>query len=363
MAIQHVIFHIPDWIAVGLASGDLRRVGGVIMRADNGRVVAWLRDLTTIATPIELFNALGVATKTAIALASGGTLLTLALAAASLVDIRNRVQRLSTQIETLRAELRAEFEQDRDAEFISSLRTANMVLTSSNADTRRDNALNAINRLYKVQENFISNYEKLRDSNQVLGAHYLNRAMYAATSCARCYLEIGETRSARQSLHDDLKRLNPHITGIVTALMGKHPALFFHKNIERGDVERFIVVQNWLEPRGLMDLIESLREDFWNEEVQQTGLFGQINRLRGSAPRTLQERVDELPEHLTLAELIIENYQRLQSFEMETLYLMQANLAFDDWQALATDDMLQEAKSGVALIELDVPVNLSEFVV
>ena len=39
-----VHLQIPEFIAAGLASGEMQRVGGVIRYTDNKRIIAWLRD-------------------------------------------------------------------------------------------------------------------------------------------------------------------------------------------------------------------------------------------------------------------------------------------------------------------------------
>src|SRR6266498_654900 len=39
-----ILFEIPKWIEKGLASGVLKRVGGVIVKSGSRQVVAWLRD-------------------------------------------------------------------------------------------------------------------------------------------------------------------------------------------------------------------------------------------------------------------------------------------------------------------------------
>ncbi|MGB1289146.1 MAG: hypothetical protein ACPG7F_21610 [Aggregatilineales bacterium] len=362
MSIKQITFSIPDWISLGLETGELERVGGVIRQAGNKRIVAWLRDFPEIGG-VDVLQSLGTTTRTAVALSGGGALLTMALGTATLVTLRNNFKQLSGQLNSLDAALRAEFEQERDAEFLSALRTANMVLTTSNAETRRDNALNAVNRLYKVQENFDSNYQKLIDEQPIPASYYLNRAMYAATACARCYLEIDEHNSARQSIHDDLRRLQVRIRQAVETLMGKYPALYLHPTIERGDVSRFLDIQRWLKSRDLMDIIHDLRRDFWNEEIMQSpetgiGRFNPIRTIQGISP--LDATLARLPEQLTLAEVLIENENRLRIYEQEILFMQQNQYSLAEWEDLATDDMLREAKSGIAIIELEIPLDSSD---
>lgn len=53
-----VVFKVPEWLAAGLESGQLERVGGVIRDAVTKKVVAWLREGDTISTepPSEVLN-------------------------------------------------------------------------------------------------------------------------------------------------------------------------------------------------------------------------------------------------------------------------------------------------------------------
>lgn len=53
-----VVFKVPEWLAAGLESGELERVGGVIRDKVTKKVVAWLKEGDTISTepPSEVLN-------------------------------------------------------------------------------------------------------------------------------------------------------------------------------------------------------------------------------------------------------------------------------------------------------------------
>lgn len=53
-----VVFKVPEWLAAGLGSGELERVGGIIRDSVTKKVVAWLREGDTISTepPSEVLN-------------------------------------------------------------------------------------------------------------------------------------------------------------------------------------------------------------------------------------------------------------------------------------------------------------------
>ncbi|VVN00186.1 hypothetical protein PS684_02668 [Pseudomonas fluorescens] len=53
-----VVFKVPEWLAAGLQSGELERVGGVIRDKVTKKVVAWLREGDSVSTepPSEVLN-------------------------------------------------------------------------------------------------------------------------------------------------------------------------------------------------------------------------------------------------------------------------------------------------------------------
>jgi hypothetical protein len=53
-----VVFKVPEWLAIGLESGELERVGGVIRDKVTKKVIAWLREGDSVSTepPSEVLN-------------------------------------------------------------------------------------------------------------------------------------------------------------------------------------------------------------------------------------------------------------------------------------------------------------------
>ncbi|WP_309675665.1 hypothetical protein [Pseudomonas sp.] len=53
-----VVFKVPEWLAIGLESGELERVGGVIRDKVTKKVIAWLREGDSVSTepPSDILN-------------------------------------------------------------------------------------------------------------------------------------------------------------------------------------------------------------------------------------------------------------------------------------------------------------------
>ena len=364
MTSLQVFLHVPEVIIQGLTDGSLERVGGVIRETSGKQIVAWLRDMdgwreTGKIVPHSLNQVIDASstvqnTTSLISPLLAGSILNFSMSAVSLWAIMRRMDQLSTQIDLLRETVKTEFKRERDMRFKIALQAARDVFEGNPNSAYSENAArSAIDGLYEARENFLDELSLLARSGIVadqraLAQHYLLRAMYAEMSRVRCYL-IASVDTALKRLSEDMPRFRDITVTLVKAWLGDKPAAYFYRDMTASDVGRFIAIQRWLsEPddpnkidraHHLFELIDRLRPDFWNKEI--SGLFDGI-RLPWTQPPYSQPI---LADQLTQAEIVIENFQHLQGFELE---LRSLRLSASDWDNLVSEQDL--AEHGFAII-------------
>jgi hypothetical protein len=127
--------------------------------------------------------------------------------------------------------------------------------------------------------------------------------------------------------------------------LGEHPAIYFYKDVPTETLNRFFLVQRWLmqteSKEFVFDVVDKMRSEFWDNDVLHNG-----NTLTRLARRqsSLTSVIEKLPDHLTQAEVLIENYERLRGFELE---MRTMRLAFGEWSNLIDKERLNEAGLGI----------------
>ncbi len=360
---MNVEFMIPAYIQAGLASGAFERVGGVIRETNSKAIVSWLREGASLSQSANL-PIWGSAAQAISMLSAGGMLLNLGVSVASLIVITQRLDRLTNSIDRLEETIRSEFKRDRDTRFKGALQSARDALESANKNSRSSQAHVAINGLYESQINFLEDFDNSLEVNPLLAQHSLVRAMYATNSRIRCYLEMDEIDLAKTRLNEDMHEFERRFHQLIKAWIGEHQAKFLHQSVNETEVNRFIDVQfflNGFEERNsqnIMAIIHQLRSDFWNDEaiVDIYRYTGPIRRVE----KSFEDQVKEFPDKLLQAETLIENYRRLQSFEMELRYLKLSNTSFEAWDKIVNLQEMQEAGTGIAFLIPDQPIPLNE---
>ena len=357
MTHYQALLEIPPDIEAGLLSGTLERIGGVVRQASDKQIVAWLRENPVSDLPLR-----SPVVPALVGLRASGQLLTLSLAVASLSFISVQLNRLSDQLNTLGETIQAEFKRDRDVDFETALELASN--RSSRPDIREAQVIQAKEKLYKAFNNYLKDFHEVLDHDPILAHHYLIRAMYASTSYARCHLELEDLPPAYNHLHRILPKIQASAHQLATQLIGPQPALFFHSMIPKERLAAYLHVQQWLDgtevssiaeaAQAVVDIIDQARQDFWNPEVIRTTDNKLLARLTRQSITSLEDHLAQMQENLILAETLIENFQRLQSFEME---LRQVRLSDETWQAW--QDRVSEAElssQGIACLRvLDSP--------
>lgn len=246
---------------------------------------------------------------------------------------------------------------------------------NTDSDLRKALFVQAINKLHESRNQFLTDYRQALQSNNLVAAiNYVIRAQYATLSRIQCFLELNETNSAIQKLRSEVKDYREISQTIIRKLLGQHPAIFLHSAMSNEDVEKFFVTQRWLHGVGLTDhkqdlqIIHELRNDFWNQELipDDGNIFTQISSdiltqlTTGKPAKRFTDKLTDLSERLTQAEIAIENYSRLESFELELRYIRLEGKRFDEWRNALSSEEIEEKGSGLGLILLDKPVLLED---
>jgi len=402
-----VLFEVPKWIEKGLASGALKRVGGVIVKSGSRQIVAWLRDGsainkivnvgTNIPSPFGVVmsagrtaamlwdnritrNAIGSVGKQMAQVAeqvtgvsqqvnqltlitsftATGQVLNLALSAATFYATMKRLDKLTSEITQLSEQVRIEFNRDRDIRFKRALQTARDVFESENA-SHRDHAIrSAVDALFESRENFLLDFEQYVQNGDShaqlqLARHSLIRAMYAVVSRIRCYIAAEDLNLAKLRLDEDIPLLKAYSQQLIDTLLGEHPAIFMHRDVSPENMDRFMQIQRWMyqddpfvqqdDAKVVFAIMNNLRSDFWNGDLIQDHYENPIQQIARRPVQTFSNQMSKLIGHLSESELIIENCQRIFGFGAE---LQSLPFSFHDWERFISDEQLGE--TGLAIV-------------
>lgn len=340
MSSIEVLLEVPPAIAQGLANGTLERVGGVIREVGNKQVVAWLREggsldivrgLGTVAggpgsVAASLLNT-AVSTRShheiMKALEKQGMLigtmgiLNIAISGCTLYILNRRINHLGEQIEKLHDRVVKEFNRDRWIKLSAALDSVRDVAEAEGDSYKLD--VPKLNReLNEGRKHILDDVNDLLEDSMgseqgQMAQDYLLLAMQVDKMRIRCYLETDQPKLARNRLKERLKNYRKRTSKFVCKLLGVYRARYFHEKVINENLQRYIRIEGWLRGKDdvLMDVIKDYRSDFWNQDAIQDIIPG----------RSLPGRPSEKPIHhltaLAQAEILIENFQRLEGFEGE----------------------------------------------
>ncbi len=388
MPVIEVLLEVPPAIAQGLANGTLERVGGVIREVGSKQIVVWLREGGKIASNPNILTGLVQATGGVGSVATGilntvvsahshdlimralktqgmliGTMgiLNIAISGCTLYILNRRINRLGEQIE----KIAAEFDRDRWNKLSAALESMRDVAEAEGDSYKRD-VLRLNQELNEGRKHILDKVEdRLKDSigseQGQIAQDYLLLAMQVDTMRIRCYLETDEHKLARDRLKGRLEDYRERTGVFVHQLLGVHRARYFHELVGIDDLQRYIHIEGWLRRKDdvLMDVIEKSRKDFWNQDAIQDIIPG----------RSLPGRPPEKPIHhltaLAQAEILIENFQRLEGFEDELAAI--ERLGLKEWEDLNNTDVfnieddfnIAEHDDYVLLVDTDMLKRLS----
>lgn len=342
MSSIEVLLEVPPKIEEGLANGTLERVGGVIRKTGSKQVVAWLREGGQISSNSQLTQGLmggllghaGMSSATIRHIVLRTTVLKTTIAGFTLLMLVNRIRGyFEKQFKDLKKQFSAEFDQDRWNKLASALESVRDVAEAEGDSYKLD--VPKLNReLNEGRKHILDDvaavlHEDSLDPEQgQIAQDYLLGAMHVDTMRIRCYLETDEHKMARDRLKECLEDYRKRTCVFVHKLLGVHHARYFHELVHIEDLARYIRIEGWLRGKDdvLMDVIKDYRGDFWNQDA-----------IRDIKPRrSLRSRHPKEPTHhltaLAQAEILIENFQRLEGFEGELDAI--ERLGLKEWEDL-----------------------------
>lgn len=394
---------VPEYIARGLSSRALERVGGVIREAKSKHVVAWLREgyktsesgisNAMLPSPTSMIsNSMNLALSTVSTVTST---LNLAVSTMGFVVILKRLGVIEQQLgqaQEVFQKLDYKIDLSFYANFRAALDLAINAFTMSNSESRKMSAMQAINRFLEAEQH----YAKLTDMEIANGSsvadNYLSTLCLAYVTEARCYLELEEIETARRRLQEGTAKLRPLFEKHINTLLTSNPAAYLHPSLkEQVGLKHLTKVYQWMEPElDEGDVFEKQRENLfrlaqtpkaWTNSLPQAicipkgatlaptnvfdGLSKQSKKFLGALPSMSKLKTGSsetatlspeaaaygrLPAAMALMETMIEDDNRLTMYESEIEMIHRLGMSFQEWQKLAPSIPAQGNESDLIYI-------------
>ena len=306
-------FEMPEFIEVGLASGLMERVGGVIRYSDDQQILAWLRQGGQVGQMVESSASLleRVVPRHAtlgMFLGRAVPVLNIAMGGFGLFEQILGIRAHEAELERIYDRVSEEFQRNREVELLAALSHA------ENAFVARCDAFKVEAVSHVTYELSVAQAQLVRDLDELLAAATTRENLELATMyqvlamkvCAvstRLRLEIGEDAAAIHWLSKCVEEHRTFAEKFVRKWVGEHPALYFHESVSDEYFERYLDIERWLqgERNVLADVVKKNRQYFWDSEALQP---------LDAPPIGFQ--IDENPYYhdaIPNAELLIENFQ------------------------------------------------------
>jgi hypothetical protein len=334
----------------GLANGEYERVGGVIRRVDNKRVVTWLRTVRVEFDWSKLIN-LGPLMQ----LTAATSLLNLSVTAIGFAMVMQRLNAIQHKLDAI-AKVLEEVNRKLDlsfyANFQAALDLARSAFAMQGEANRRIGATQAINRFLEAEHHYLGLLDMELEAGSLAVAPFLNTLILTSVSVARCYLELDEIQSARDHLQQGNEVLASRVRKFYDSVIGVNPAIYLHPELTDSiSLTRLTQVLRYDDPtlteavafeslRALFwqtagedpdPWLERLPDAVWRHEDDGRVKAGPIKRPRSKADK-LKRLLPRLPEAFAQVEQAVESVGCVEGFQIELDYLMENNISLDDWQ-------------------------------
>lgn len=423
MPVIEVLLQVSPRIAMGLASGQLERVGGVIVDSASKQVVAWLREggqirnnpdpasalprflfegilqsanlesndfslgIATLVRKVGAGNLLGIldiaatahshhlltlrlqAIQNMLAFTTRLGMLQLTLAGAGLLMMLKRFADIESLIETV-------FEQvskavaaqnlfNMEIKLNAALECAQVVMEAEPGNFKEAMAASLEFLLIQAREHCLSEFhaalKKEASDNDIKTAQQrLAQAMHIDETRIRAFLEVGQNVLANSVMQERLGQYLAQTQEFIEYLLKDHRAVYFHKKVKETDLRRYLLIEQWL--RGEEDIL-------WDVLLKHRKHFwdDKIKDAVDPAPGlVLPGKPAPKPATMHLdaleqAENAIENFQRFEGFVLELKSIERLGISLREWEALRnTENTVFVNKAGVNLDEHDDYVLLVE---
>ncbi len=344
-------------VLAGLESGLYERVGGVIRRADNGQVVAWLRNIDGGSVDASIGAGLGPLAQ----LATATALLNLSVSAIGYAVMMRRLDVIESRLDAIAGTVES-INRKLDLAFYANLRAALDMARSAfemqDLANRRSSAMQPIHRLHEAQHHYLGLVDDDFEAGGWAVAEHLGTLILACVSTARCYAELGEMETAQRTLSEGLRAIEPRVRRYYDSIIGVSPALFLHPGLTPAIPFRRMADLMRSQNPALADaqIVDSLREGIW--AVATEGLDAALKRLPPAvwtphlhgvkrkgpfiAPTRAEEvrtrQLERLSEAFGKVEWLSEAMRCAEGFVLELEYLDAAGIDLDTWQRLPLPD-------------------------
>lgn len=346
----------------GLATGEYERVGGIIRRADNKRIVTWLRNVEgrsiTGASPATNFGPL-------MQLTAATSLLNLSVTAIGFAMVMERLNAIELKLDAI---LKAIQEVNRKldlsfyANFRAALELARTAFTMQDERNRLTSATQAINRFLEAEHHYLALLDIELEAGSLAVSPFLSTLILAYVSAARCYLELGEVETARRQLEEGRQTLASRVQLFYDSIIGVNPAIYLHPDLDdRISLERMTQLMRH-EDSTLTEAVvfEKLRTSLWETASENPDPWlkrlpgslwchsedGEIKMAKIKRPRSKEDKLKRLlprlPEAFAQVEQAVEATSCIDGYQIELGYLLEHNISFTDWQQLELPSTSQD---------------------
>lgn len=345
---------IAGKIIEGLNTRIYERVGGVIRRVDNKRIVTWLRDISdgqsidpTVLSRLGPLLQLNVATSV---LNLSITAIGFAVVLMRLKSIEDRLAIISKELANINRKLDLSFY----ANFRAALDLAHTAFIMRDDTNRRISATQAINRFLEAEQHYLGMLDNELQVCSPAVSPFLSTLFLAYVSTARCYLELGETETAWRHFQEGEAALLSRVKQYYDSIIGVNPAIFLHPALtDAVSLERLTgLLRHYDTSLTESSAFESLRKaiwdtasqnpetwlrrlpaSIWNHNVDGREKKGPV-RLPRSGDEMLKQILPRLPEAFTQVELAQESLSCIEGYGIELRYLMDHNITYSAWQQI-----------------------------
>jgi hypothetical protein len=379
-----VTLDIPPELAVGLASGKLERVGGVVRDSSTKQVKAWLRETgeQVVSESLALSSVAATASVLNLAVSTMG----FAVVMHRLGEVEQQLLQSQVMLEAIDYKIDLSFY----AKFRAALKLALNSFTMENVNNRHTSAFQAIERFIEAEHYYTQLVDKEIANGSQVADDYLTTLSLSYITEVRCYLELEELGTAQKRLSESLKVLKPRYKSHIETLLTSNPAAYLHPSLkEEIDLSRLARVYQWIDPsiKGERDVFELQREnlfklaensDEWIKSLPQAistpktngFLSNQSKKLLESFPKGISrlrkpsthstkkemppeiEVYSRLPKTFSLVEQLIEDTNRLETYLAEVQTIALLGIGFGEWRQLTPQLDTQNNDTGVMFITI-----------
>jgi len=351
----NVSFVLADAIIKGLESGELVRIGGVIREVASGKIVTFLREassnISTIPQQIQMAQG-------ALMIGSVASVLSLGVSVAGFTMLNQRINDLEKrlkQTEELLNQLNQKIDIGYYANFKAALNLATNAFSMTQLNNRQDMAIQAINRFLEAEHIFTDYTDRELASGSQIADEYLLTLSLAYIAEARCYLELGEYKTALIRFQEGSQIIRERIQKYVELLLTSNPAVYLQPEFENQiDLKRLTRIYQWMNSDSGLDenaVFQKQRQNFF-EYVRDPDKWVNslpsaiLNRVEvagwifvgPSSDDLKKEAFKRLPSVFEVIESMVETNRRFEAYELEIKTIINLGITFSEWLNLTPSE-------------------------